>query len=422
VYSRTTVGTIHPRGLQRPAACGGTQPSLATRMTAKTQLTTLALVLALALVSGAGKPSAYTTCDSCVAAGFGWSKKKGKCGGFANKVCASPPPPSPPPTSPPPPTPKKAPRGPAPSPAPSMLAELTDENFDEMVASSDIWLVQFSGSACPECDAMRGAMERAAVQLRSAPFKMGIVDAVQQPGVASDFGVKIWPAVMLFRGGDLIEKFPGPDTADGIVSYLSKVATQPSGGLLDDVEEPEIVKFRMETAQSLMKHRLKVQLVVFSKSGRGAEKQVQALTQGIKKGRLSRAVLGLHVPTDVPQNRPVLDRFFVQDTLPALRIAVMYPDGSGLRVLAPPGGGVGRLADGKPKQAEDIVAVLKAHFNGDSKPLLRSQPKPGLSHAVITDLVGSNVDDWLMTPDKNTLLLMYWDNCEHCETLMPVFE
>eukprot|EP01047_Picozoa_sp_COSAG01_P002708 COSAG01_NODE_74_length_28433_cov_41.582269_2_plen_114_part_00 len=61
-------------------------------------------------------------------------------------------------------------RGPAPSPAPSLLAELTDENFDEMVASSDIWLVQFSGSACPECDAMRGAMERAAVQLRSAPF------------------------------------------------------------------------------------------------------------------------------------------------------------------------------------------------------------------------------------------------------------
>ena len=44
---------------------------------------------------------------------------------------------------------------------------------------------------------------------------------------------------------------------------------------------------------------------------------------GIKKGRYARAVLGLHVPTDDPQNRPVLERFFVQETLPALRIAVM---------------------------------------------------------------------------------------------------
>jgi hypothetical protein len=67
---------------------------------------TVALTGTLVLVSGAGKPSAYTTCDSCVAAGFGWSKKKGKCGGFANKVCASsPPPPTPPPV--PPPAPKK---------------------------------------------------------------------------------------------------------------------------------------------------------------------------------------------------------------------------------------------------------------------------------------------------------------------------
>ncbi|MGB0613715.1 MAG: hypothetical protein ACPGN4_06145 [Miltoncostaeaceae bacterium] len=68
------------------------------------------------------------------------------------------------------------------------------------------------------------------------------------------------------------------------------------------------------------------------------------------------------------------------------------------------------------------MAVLRAHFNGESKPLLRSQPAPRLSHPIVHDLVGSNVDDWLMAPDKNALLLLYWDNCEHCETLMPVFE
>ena len=34
----------------------------------------------------------YTDCASCVGAGFGWSLKKGKCGGYANKECPSAPP------------------------------------------------------------------------------------------------------------------------------------------------------------------------------------------------------------------------------------------------------------------------------------------------------------------------------------------
>ena len=31
----------------------------------------------------------FTDCGGCVAAGFGWSVKKGKCGGYANKNCPS---------------------------------------------------------------------------------------------------------------------------------------------------------------------------------------------------------------------------------------------------------------------------------------------------------------------------------------------
>jgi hypothetical protein len=34
------------------------------------------------------KPSAITSCDECIAAGFGWHEKKGKCGpGFKNRAC-----------------------------------------------------------------------------------------------------------------------------------------------------------------------------------------------------------------------------------------------------------------------------------------------------------------------------------------------
>ena len=47
-----------------------------------------ALALALLTESSSRPPfTQYADCASCVGAGFGWSVKKGKCGGYANKDC-----------------------------------------------------------------------------------------------------------------------------------------------------------------------------------------------------------------------------------------------------------------------------------------------------------------------------------------------
>jgi hypothetical protein len=47
------------------------------------------LLLAVPLGSGlAARFDAYTTCNSCVGAGFGWSVSKSKCGGYANRDCS----------------------------------------------------------------------------------------------------------------------------------------------------------------------------------------------------------------------------------------------------------------------------------------------------------------------------------------------
>jgi hypothetical protein len=42
-------------------------------------------------VSAAGRShfDQYTTCATCVAAGYGWSSAKGRCGGFANRQCSA---------------------------------------------------------------------------------------------------------------------------------------------------------------------------------------------------------------------------------------------------------------------------------------------------------------------------------------------
>ena len=45
-----------------------------------------ALVLALS-AAAAAKPSDHASCDECVAAGYGWSPTRQRCGGFSNKIC-----------------------------------------------------------------------------------------------------------------------------------------------------------------------------------------------------------------------------------------------------------------------------------------------------------------------------------------------
>ena len=50
---------------------------------------TLFGLLSCAVMAYAGRFSKFKTCETCVAAGYGWSTQAGKCGGFPNKVCAT---------------------------------------------------------------------------------------------------------------------------------------------------------------------------------------------------------------------------------------------------------------------------------------------------------------------------------------------
>jgi len=360
--------------------------------------------------TGAGKFDAFDSCDKCIAAGLGWSFKKARCGGFPNKSC--------PPNTPPP-------------PAPSNIVELTDKIFARELGAADVFLVNYYGPACAECNELKGTLEAAAAKL-GEQMKIGRVDATAHPGEATDFGRlgKELPSLVLFRAAVKLEHYTGARDAEAIVAYMVKIAATDDNvdedwdDDEDDEDEPEIMRFSMATAQGLMTHRLKNQLVIFM-SKEHEEAGVAALEVAIKKGGYAEKVLGLHIPTDDPENNPVLERFFVNpDLTPSIRIAQMYPNGDGLRVFAPFGQDrpSNKMADGKLKTAEGMIQALKDHFDGKSKPLLRSQPRPGMSHAIIKDLVGNSVDRWLQASNTHALLLLYWEKCTHCESLMPAFE
>ena len=228
-------------------------------------------------------------------------------------------------------------------------------------------------------------------------MKIGKVDATVEKASAADYQVKSYPTLVLFRQGEMLEAYNGERTADAIVEYLVEEAAAEQEAL-----EPEIMRFNMENAQSLMGHRLKVQVALFvdETKKKAADAAVDALEAGISQASMANKVLGLYIPVDDAANRPVLQRFFVkpEGKLPAVRVAVMYPDGNGLRVYGPPEplpADHPALQDGKTKRAEDFASLIRMHYASATKPLLRSEPTPSMSHDVLTDLTGSTVDDFV---------------------------
>ena len=365
---------------------------------------TAALLSAAVLLGAAdaGRFDAYQTCEACVEAGFGWSLKKNKCGGYPNKQCPGGGSPQPPPPPPPPPPPKRKPPPPPPprggdGAADSKLVTLTDRNFEGTVTSADIFLVEFYAPWCGHCKQLAPILEEAAGKLKSAPMKIGKVDATVEKASAADYQVKSYPTLVLFRQGEMLEAYSGERTADAIVEYLVEEAAAEQ-----EAPEPEIMRFNMENAQSLMGHRLKVQVALFvdETKKKAADAAVDALEAGISQASMANKVLGLYIPVDDAANRPVLQRFFVkpEGKLPAVRVAVMYPDGNGLRVYGPPEplpADHPALQDGKTKRAEDFASLIRMHYASATKPLLRSEPTPSMSHDVLTDLTGSTVDDFV---------------------------
>ncbi len=59
-----------------------------------------------------------------------------------------------------------------------------------MLQSNEDWLVQFMAPWCGHCQRLKPEWEEAAKQLKG-DFKLGIVDATQESGLASTYGVKV---------------------------------------------------------------------------------------------------------------------------------------------------------------------------------------------------------------------------------------
>jgi thioredoxin 1 len=87
--------------------------------------------------------------------------------------------------------------------------EFTEDNFESEVISSDQpVLVDFWADWCMPCKALAPTIDELADEY-SGKIKVGKVNTEDSPGLSTQFNIQAIPTVLLFKDGQVAEKFVG---------------------------------------------------------------------------------------------------------------------------------------------------------------------------------------------------------------------
>lgn len=97
---------------------------------------------------------------------------------------------------------------------------LTSANFDEVVSTSDLVLIDFWASWCGPCRAFAPVYERVSERHDDAVF--GKVDTEAEPGLAGAFGISAIPTLMIIRDNVVLYAQPGALPENALEELVAK--------------------------------------------------------------------------------------------------------------------------------------------------------------------------------------------------------
>lgn len=100
---------------------------------------------------------------------------------------------------------------------------LTDDNFDaEALQSAKPVLVDFWASWCGPCRMLGPIIEQVAAEIGDSA-KVCKLNVDDSRAVASKYGIMSIPTVLIFKNGEIVDKFVGVQQKQQIVDRLKKV-------------------------------------------------------------------------------------------------------------------------------------------------------------------------------------------------------
>lgn len=86
--------------------------------------------------------------------------------------------------------------------------EITDSNFDEIISSDKPVLVDFWAEWCGPCRMVGPIVEEIAGEYDGKAV-VGKVDVDTNPGISAKFGIRSIPTLLIFKGGEIVDKQVG---------------------------------------------------------------------------------------------------------------------------------------------------------------------------------------------------------------------
>lgn len=101
-----------------------------------------------------------------------------------------------------------------------MSLQFTDANFEEEVEQSSIpVLVDFWAPWCGPCKMIGPIIDQIATEM-AGTVKVGKVDVDQNQGVASKYGVRSIPTMIIIKDGQILDTIVGATSKDNIINKL----------------------------------------------------------------------------------------------------------------------------------------------------------------------------------------------------------
>ncbi|KAJ5557264.1 hypothetical protein N7494_001179 [Penicillium frequentans] len=108
------------------------------------------------------------------------------------------------------------------NPTHSDVVSLTQESFSDFIEGHDLVLVNFYAPWCYYSKELAPRFEQAATVLKADNIPLAKVDCTLERGLCSDYGIRGYPTLKVFRGLESVERYPGSRRTEWIVSHMRK--------------------------------------------------------------------------------------------------------------------------------------------------------------------------------------------------------